>query len=139
MTVDGGLRKIVRLHLPEFHWQAIESGMTSPGIPDSNYCYGGREGWVEFKQTKHWAVGLRPHQIGWLSRRAHSGGRVRIAVRQLRAGQDSLWIVDGGRARELSETGLQGLQGGGPGLLGVWYGGPPGWDWSAVRLALLEP
>lgn len=141
MSVDGGLRTLFREKLREgFHWQSIETGGTGRGIPDSNYCCDGIEGWVEFKQTEGWAVTLRPEQIGWLVTRSMRGGRVFIAVRRqhdggVRRGEsvDELWLLRGAAARELRTQGLQG----GVGVLGVWSGGPAGWDWQGVRARLL--
>lgn len=158
MTTDGGLRQLFRDHLRRgFHWQSVETVLVSQGVPDSNYCarnpkiFGdlmedplpgsGREGWVEYKQTDGYAVTLRPEQIGWLTRRALTGGRVFVAVRRwhdggTRRGEpvDELWLCAGGRARELKADGLRA----GRGILGVWGGGPARWDWGAVRELLLR-
>lgn len=149
MTTDGGLRQLFRNHLRRgFHWQSVETVLVSQGVPDSNYCcraddgHGpGREGWVEYKQTTGWAVTLRTEQIGWLTRRALTGGRVFIAVRRQNEGGprrgasvDELWLLDGGRARELKAAGLRSTVG----VLGVWRYGPEGWDWEAVRALLLR-
>src|SRR4051812_1390886 len=105
--IDGGLRKLFREHVPG-DWTSIESGSTSGGIPDSNFCipvarrgYLAVEGWIEFKQTKGHAVTLAPAQVGWISRRVRNGGRVWIAVRQQapagprREARDALWLIPG--------------------------------------------
>src|SRR6266550_8267427 len=99
MGIDGGLRALFRQHLPQFDWCSIESPITGAGIPDSNFCCKGVEGFIEFKQTKGWAVTLTPEQCGWISRRHRCGGRVLVAVRQQapagprRGARDSLWVV----------------------------------------------
>jgi len=111
--IDGGLRKLFHSKLRGFHWQTIESGLTGRGVPDSNFCGNGIEGWVEFKKTAVWAVGLRPEQIGWHLKRARAGGRTFIAVRRIHEGGprkgppvDQLWIFPGRMAEELATTGI---------------------------------
>lgn len=137
--IDGGLRKLFHTNMPRFHWQAIETGLTGRGIPDSNYCYTGTEGWVEFKQTKGWAVTLAPEQVAWHLRRRRSGGMTYVAVRRHRhAGVrapacDELWLFNGMHARELKAQGIVE-----PLATGVWYGGPGNWDWDSVA-AILAP
>jgi hypothetical protein len=125
--MDGNLRLLFRQNLPEMHWQSVETGAVGPGVPDSNYCYKGAEGWVEFKVTSGWAVTLRPAQIGWLLRRARAGGRVFVAVRQ----RDTLWLAAGGAAVALREAGLRGAP-----TLGHWEGGPSQWPWTKIRRLL---
>ena len=65
--------------------QRVESGSTSEGIPDVNYCLRGVEGWLELKvgtitkRDPHLVtLGLRPAQAFWLARRARAGGRASI-------------------------------------------------------------
>ena len=72
------------------HMQRIESGGTAMGIPDVNYCFDGKEGWIELKHgvwpkkgsTHCFASqrGLTPEQVEWLSFRAQCGGRVWILL-----------------------------------------------------------
>jgi hypothetical protein len=137
--IDGGLRPLFRTHLPQVHWQSIETGGTGKGVPDSNGCFEGHEFWVEFKQTSAWAVNLKPEQIGWMARRARAGGRCLIAIRRKvqetkrLAAVDELFLVEGAFAAELRVQGLRGF----PHTLASWTGGPSGWDWEAV-LRLLE-
>lgn len=132
MKSDGDLRRIFRAHLPQAHWQAIETGSVGPGVPDSNYCFpGGFDGWIEFKVTTGWAVTLRPGQIGWLARRARAGGRVFVGVRQLRAKEDVLWMALGSHASELKDKGLRGSP-----VLGRWTGGPSAWPWATIQTLL---
>jgi hypothetical protein len=142
MAVDGGLRELFRKHLPQFHWVSIESKMTGSGIPDANYCLDGREGWVEFKLTSGWTVGLRPEQVAWHLQRSRVGGRTFIAVRRQRpAGKrveatDELWLIRGGGAKMLKVGGLKS-----PHVpLSVYcFRGPANWNWTAVGRALLSP
>lgn len=84
--MDGNLRKLFQSHLPQVHWQSIESGMTGRGIPDLNGCHEASEFWIECKLTKHWSVSIRPEQIAWLSRRCRVGGRAFVAVRRTATG-----------------------------------------------------
>lgn len=139
--IDGGLRKLFQQHLPMFHWQAIETGMTGRGIPDINYCHEGVEGWLECKQTGGWAVGLRPEQVAWLDRRARARGRCWVAVRRKHAlgprreAVDELWLVRGSGVLVLAKGGLRDAL---ANLVvdGIWVGGPARWDWTAVRKVL---
>lgn len=138
---DDGLRKLFHDNLRAgWHWQTIETGMTSKGVPDSNYCCRGFDGWVEMKATKEWAVTLRPEQVGWLDRRARNGGRVFVAVRRhctagpKRPAADELWLCSGHYARELKDHGLRGCPP--AAVLGVWPGGPGAWGWDEVARLL---
>lgn len=151
--MDGDLRKIFREHLPMVHWQSIETGMTGRGIPDTNGCYQGTEFWVEFKQTRHWTVGLRPEQVAWISRRARAGGRVWVAVRRrptpssrrqrVLVGRkdigvpgrgapvaDELWLLYGSAAKSLVDGGLR--HAGPSSVAGTYYGGPGQWPWQTI-------
>ena len=130
--IDGGLRPLFRLKILTFDWQSVETGGTGRGIPDSNFCApGGIEGWVEYKATASNQIGLRPEQIGWILRRVRHGGRVWVAVRQRRTGEDRLWLLPGrlADARLLSADSVQSAA-------PRWDGGPSRWDWDAVASAL---
>lgn len=140
--MDGNLRKLFKDHLPDFHWQSIETAGTGRGVPDSNYCFKGSEGWVEFKITKGYSVGLRPEQTAWILRRVRAGGRVFVAVRRQRSAGprtgdavDQLWLLHGAHAASIKRDGLKKVD---PGALaGVWDGGPAHWGWAALRGLLL--
>lgn len=143
MADDGQLRPLFREHLRAgFHWQSIESALTGLGIPDANCCSQGVEFWVEFKQTREWAVTLRPEQVGWALQRTRAGGRVFIAVRRWPRGgprtnpADELWLLRGAYAREAKTGGLRGLPP--AAVLGVWSGGPGGWAWGEVAHHLVR-
>lgn len=143
---DDGLRSIFKSHLETmgFHMQSVETGGTGQGIPDTNFCVSGIEGWVEYKATDGWAVTLRPEQIGWIERRLRHGGRVLIAVRRRHAGGprlgqpvDELHLLPGHVARLARIGGLRApevLEA----ALGRWCGGPSRWDWSSVAEALVH-
>lgn len=137
---DAGLRKLFHGRLPDLHWQAIELGVVGRGVPDSNYCGDGIEGWVEFKATGTFAVGLRPEQVGWILRRCRSGGRVFVITRRQHDGgpllggeTDELWVHEGWDAADLKAHGLQVA----PPVLRQ-EGGPSRWDWGLVRGVLVE-
>lgn len=141
MKIDGGLRPLFRKYIPQAQWTTIESGMTSRGIPDSEYCFpNGISGWIEFKKTMAWSVNMRPEQCAWLTRRARLGGRALIAVRRLSLGgprrdaADELWIVSGAYAVELKRGGLKALPSGA--VLGCWWGGSGRWLWTGVTEVL---
>lgn len=138
--IDGDLRPLFRANLRDFDWTSIESGTTGGGIPDSNYCCGGHEGWIEFKQTSGHAVTLRPEQIGWIARRVRHGGRVHIVVRRKAPGGprspscDELWLIPGGLAVEAKVGGLRGLAE--HPKVHTWHHGPAAWHWRAVATLL---
>lgn len=147
MTSDGDLRPLFRDRLRAgFHWQSIETGLLNAGVPDA--CFGHesqREGWVEFKQTREYAVTLRPEQVGWLVQRSRHGGRCFVAVRRWGQGtdgffEDELWLWDGLYARELKTHGLRWLkkdeESASVALLGRWTGGPGNWDWGTIEHTL---
>lgn len=130
---DGNLRQIFFRSLPAWHWTAVETGATSSGVPDSEYCSPeGAQGWLEYKVSRGWAVTIRPEQVGWLKRRARQGGRCFVAVRRILEGSvDELWLVAGGDAGILGEGGLRAVA---PVLRQA--GGPSKWDFNQVAAAL---
>src|SRR6266576_852567 len=115
--------------------------MCGGGVPDSNFCADGVEGWLEFKQTKAWAVGVQPAQVGWTERRLRAGGHVMVAVRRLvtsgprKVAADELWLLPGSQLRTLAQEGLDAaaLK---PSYVGI--GGPSRWNWSAIREFLID-
>lgn len=136
---DGNLRTIFQKHLPEAHWQPVET-LVGRGIPDVEYCFpGGITGWIENKLTNGWTVDISPNQIAWAERRVRVGGRVFLAVRrQTNAGPrrgaatDELWLFNGSQSRQVSLTGLKApIQ-----PIGCWPSGPSRWNWEAIRKIL---
>jgi hypothetical protein len=129
---DGNLRSLLHKHLPQFHWQSLESWSTGQGVPDVNYCYHSADGWIELKKTDGWTVNVSPHQVAWIERRLRAGGRVFILVR--RKG-DELWLLPGSSARDLltRATTLRDVD-----PLDMWVGGPARWDWSALASLLVK-
>lgn len=130
---DGGLRPLLRRHLPRVHWTTVESGALAPGTPDCEGCWRGTAFWIECKATAAWAVRIRPEQVGWHLRRARSGGRSFILTRRSTVrGEDELWLHPGADAARLQDAGLRAA-----GPLLVSEGGPAGWDWGELlrRLA----
>lgn len=141
MKSDGGLRALMQTHLPEIHWQAIETWSTGQGVPDANGCLDGKEFWLENKRTFGWKVDLSAQQIAWLERRARAGGRVFVAVRRMSAAgprkggaSDALYIFRGTDARTLAREGLQSAT-----LMPLCssFGGPKSWDWAEVKRILI--
>ena len=132
MTKDGGLRDVLRLHLPHFDFQPIEMFLLAAGVPDLNFCCG-KEGWIELKMTRANAVTVRPAQVGWIERRLRHGGRVFVAVRRLRKNADELWLYHGRDARHIGAGGLTAST-----PLGRWDGGPVRWDWLGIESLLLR-
>jgi hypothetical protein len=132
---DGDLRKLFRQHIPDAHWVSIETGMVSPGVPDSEYCFrGGISGWIEFKKTEGNSLShLKPLQVGWISRRARLGGRVFIGVRLIKTKQaiDDLILFSGRDVQALKAGGLSGVT-----PLIVSHDGPSRWDWEAIKASI---
>ena len=141
--IDGGLRGIFRKKIPSFMWVSVETGMTGRGIPDSHYCRLGVSGWVEWKVTNAWSVGLRPEQVAWILRYHRNGGRVWVAVRrQVLSGPrrgpaaDELWLIHGWAAADLKSQGLKKIAENA--VAGVWPDGPTQWDWAEIERLLLS-
>ncbi len=140
MAIDGGLRKLFKEKLPEFHWQAIETGGTGRGIPDSNFCGLGVEGWIEFKKTDGWTItSFKPEQVAWILKRTAAGGRVFVGVVQARPagprnGKPSkvLWVVPGQHVRALYGLPLPKEK------PQDWLVMDQPWDWDAVRKFITE-
>lgn len=132
---DGGLRKIFQKHLPDAHWQSVETWSTGQGVPDLNYCMDGREGWLELKATKGWRVTITPEQVAWIERRSRNGGNVAIAVRRKTSGgpragapADELWLFPAREARRLMNERMTECD-----RLGRWVGGPNQWNWLDIK------
>ena len=139
--IDGGLRAEFRERIPEFQWTSVETGGTSSGVPDSEFCHDASQAWLEFKKTDTTAVELRVMQISWMERRARAGGRVLVGVRRTHSGGprrgpaiDQLWLLDGRTPGAIKKFGLTTKF---SYFLGMWDGGPDQWDWRAVRRILL--
>jgi hypothetical protein len=135
---DGGLRSIIHSHLKAYgDFQAIETGLISGGVPDSNFCIQGREGWIECKRTSGLVISnMQPNQVAWCERRARNGGRVFCAVRRFNTAADELYLLRHDAMRRLlTKERLHDL----PAelVLGCWRGGPKGWDWPAVARLLV--
>jgi hypothetical protein len=125
---DGGLPKLFRQNLTTAQWTPVETGATSQGVPDHEYCFpDGDQGWVEFKATAAWAVTIRPEQVGWLLRRHRMGGRCFVAIRRQLS---ELWIVDGADAGLLKSGGLKAVE---PLLISH-----EPWDWRQVERILRQ-
>lgn len=131
MKIDGGLRPMFRERFPSWHWTSIET-VTVNGVPDAEFCFDATQGWIEYKFTSGFTVGLRPEQIGWALRRARAGGRSFIAVRRTADKVDELYIFAGADAARLKSLGLRGVE-----PLGRFAGGPPRWNWERVSDLLL--
>ncbi len=130
MSRDGDLRKLYAKYLPNFHWTSIETPFTVAGVPDSNYCCDGIEGWIENKIVRSGdRVGIRPQQVAWLERRIRSGGRVFIGVRWPKQ-NDGFYLLRATAARPLLNNGLTALPSNF--ILGHWQGGPSRWKWPII-------
>lgn len=139
MSSDGGLRALYRQYLKGWQLTAVESPITSPGVPDTEYCsLLGHTGWIENKKTNAWAVKIRTLQVGWISRRARLGGRVFIAVRRMSKGKDQadeLWIIRGQAVEILADQGLRAVAKEDV-LLRSYDRGPASWEWDQVAKIL---
>lgn len=129
MSVDAGLRRLFRAHLPLVDFVTVESSRTGRGVPDTNYCVAGCEGWIEFKAATGWRVAIRPEQVGWAERRMERGGRVLLAVRKV----TYLILFSGDKMRRLRDERFTNVE-----SLGEWDGGSSGWDWDEVLAILMS-
>jgi hypothetical protein len=129
---DGGLRGIIRTHLPWWQWNSIETGMTEQGVPDMEGAHKGHVIWIENKKSDAWAVQVEIAQIGWHLRRAAEGGKSFIAVRRMNTTKvgsvDELWLMRGDEIRNLNKHGLQGV---GSRIVFDDFG-PEKWDWKTI-------
>lgn len=57
----------------KYHLTRIESNLTSQGIPDINFVYGGVECWIELKVGDNY---LSPMQLSWQEQHRQAGGLV---------------------------------------------------------------
>lgn len=137
---DHGLRKIFHGKISRMHFQAIELGVVGRGVPDTNFCGDGAEGWIEFKATESYSVDMMPEQVGWILQRMRNGGRVFVVTRRCHFGGpmrgapvDELWMHEGWDAAELRAEGLEAC----PPVLHL-TGGPSRWDWAQVRSVLTD-
>jgi hypothetical protein len=62
------------------HATSIETGEVSLGVFDINFCYQGREGWIELKIADNRAPYIRPSQIQWANRRVAVGGYIMLLM-----------------------------------------------------------
>lgn len=135
--IDGGLRRLMREHIPLAHWTPIETGGTGRGVPDDNVCLNGVETWLEYKCTAGWAVAIRPEQVAWAERRTRAGGRVLLVTRRRcspgprRPGADEIWIHKATDIRYVSMLGLK--AGNGPRPILKCEGGPQAWLWPVIE------
>jgi hypothetical protein len=129
--IDGGLRKNFQKHLPQVHWQPVETGLISMGVPDINYCYEGIEGWIEYKKSDlNDRIGFRPEQIGWIKDRLRHGGRVHVAV--LVEFPYSMALFHGAIANEWKLLVKDLIHN----AMGIWTGSARSWDWAGILAEL---
>lgn len=136
MATDGGLYPRFKANLPG-HWVRVESGWTSAGVPDAEYCLrGGDAGWVEFKEARGGRVTVRTLQASFAHARALAGGRATMAALV----GDALELHEGSGMRQmLLHRDSRPVKGGRSVPLGCFR--PllrlePPWDWRAVERAL---
>ena len=85
----------------------IESTATA-GVPDLCVC--DRQGlfhFIELKVITAYKVGLRPHQISWLTRHAHGSAWVLIRKQKNAETPAELFLYQGQDAIELAEVGVR--------------------------------
>jgi|TARA_R100000329_G_C7598933_1_gene212405 Holliday junction resolvase len=94
----------LKRNLPKVHWQRIESGATSRGVPDINACYAGKEFWVELKILHGDRVSLTPQQVAWHTRRSKQGGITWIMVHDSKT--NTINLISGSQSVTLAKHGL---------------------------------
>lgn len=75
---EQAFSKWLRSKLPG-HVCRVENTIGS-GMPDINWCYEGKEIWIETKMTLTNSVLLRKEQWAWMRRRDVAGSQVRIVA-----------------------------------------------------------
>jgi hypothetical protein len=127
---DGNLRAIFQQRLSTWQWNKIETGVISPGLPDSEFCvpYIQHSGWIEFKATKIYSVQIKPLQVAWLMQRSRYNRDAWIAVRRfvIHKSIDELWLMSGDQAMALKNGGLRNITG------WMWEGGPSNWNFIEI-------
>lgn len=136
---DGDLRNLLIENIRHFHWVRVETGGITPGVPDANACWDGREVWVEAKRTSNWSITFEPLQVAWIHRRTREGGNCWIAIRRMHGGGprrgppvDDFYLVRGRDVIRLAQMGLQSVP------WQRWTGGPAGWNWQEIGHSLME-
>jgi Holliday junction resolvase len=104
MKKEKNTYQSLKRSLSKVHWQRVESGGTSRGIPDVNGCFAGHEFWIELKILQGNRVSLTPQQIAWHTRRSSAGGVSWILVEDPRS--KSIFLISGNQAINLSTNGL---------------------------------
>jgi hypothetical protein len=121
-------------------WERVENGVVI-GMPDTNYCVRGVEGWIELKEarmglpgsrTKKQGVfeynrGLSIEQVNWLLKQESAGGRGFILARV----QDTSYLWHGRDAAGFNGANIEEL-----GARAAWYG--KSFDCPRLRMQLLE-
>ena len=93
----------IRKHIPDVHWQRIESPTPGGGIPDVHGCLDGVSAWIELKVVKGRRVLLTPEQCNWLTRYSTYGGRCYVVAQHVLS--DTVYVWDGARARDIKNDG----------------------------------
>ena len=80
----------------------------TPGVPDVLLCdEKGLFHFIKLKATAGHAVDLRPHQVAWLSRHAHSSVWVLVLKLKTKNDPEQLYVYPGGAAMDLKLEGLK--------------------------------
>ena len=103
MPKETTLYQSLRKHIPQVHWQRVESPMTQ-GTPDVNGCIQSKEFWLELKIARGNKIKFSNFQCNWSFKRMASGGKVFSLVQH----DKNKWIrlYDGNQFRSLLEGGL---------------------------------
>ena len=75
MPKETTLYQSLRKHIPQVHWQRVESPMTQ-GTPDVNGCIQSKEFWLELKIARANKINFSNFQCNWSFKRMASGGKV---------------------------------------------------------------
>lgn len=101
MPKETTLYQNLKKHLPQVHWQRIESPMTQ-GTPDVNGCIQSQEFWLELKIARGNKIKFSNFQCNWAVKRMASGGKVFSLIQH----HDNKWIrlYEGNQFRKLQES-----------------------------------
>ena len=104
MKKEKDTYQALKRNLPKVHWQRIETGGISRGIPDVNGCFAGKEFWIELKILHGNRVSLTPQQVAWHMRRSKQGGRSWIMIDDPKT--KTLSLVSGNQSVTLANEGV---------------------------------
>lgn len=92
--IVDGIHSVVR----DAHLSLVESPLSSPGIPDVDFCINGIEGHIELKFSRRQdCPHIRPSQVKWFKARCKAGGNPWLFTKIDRQGCAPLYLLHAGQ------------------------------------------